>query len=180
VTAFVRSSTTLPSSARRLTIVRGDVRDADAVGAAVEGQDAVVCALGAATPLRRDTALAEGMPNIVAATKRHGVRRLVCLSFLAVHETRPQLSVLGRWLLAPLLRRNVVADHEVEGRVVRDWAIARPPRLTNARRRGTYRSLASASANAAVPRIPRADLAAFMLRQVGEDIYLRQAPGVMS
>lgn len=92
-----------------------------------QGQDAVVCALGATAPLRRDTALADGMRNVVAATERHGVRRLVCLSVLGVHEARPQLSVLGRWLLAPLLVRNVVADHQVEERGIRDCAIARPP-----------------------------------------------------
>jgi (hydroxyamino)benzene mutase len=96
VAAFVRSSTTLPSSARRLTIVRGDVRDADAVGAAVEGQDAVVCALGAATPLRRDTALAEGMPNIVAATSvTASADWCACRSSRSTRPVRSSASLAG-------------------------------------------------------------------------------------
>jgi putative NADH-flavin reductase len=183
VTAFVRTLATWPSEASGLTVVRGDVRDADAVDAAVEGQDVVVCALGAATPLRRDPALVEGIRNIVTAMHRHGVRRLVYLSFLGVHDGRPQLSALGRWVVAPLLMRNVVADHETKERITRasslDWVIVRPPRLTNAERRGTFREGVGIRASGIVPRIARADLADFMLRQIGDDTYLRQAPAVM-
>lgn len=159
LTAFVRTPTTWPSDAPGLTVVRGDVRDADAVEAAVEGRDAVVCALGAATPVRRDPALVEGIRNIVAAMERKGVRRLVYLSFLGVHEGRTQLSALGRWVIAPLLMRNVVADHEAKERIIRasplDWVIVRPPRLTNSVRRGTYRTGVGIRANGLVPRISR-------------------------
>jgi NAD(P)H-binding len=72
--------------------------------------------------------------------ERCGVPRLVYLSFLGVHEGRRQLSRLGRWIVAPILMRNVVADHEAKERIIRasslDWVIVRPPRLTNGQRRG--------------------------------------------
>lgn len=183
VTAFVRTVNVPLAEASKLTIVRGDVRDGDAVEASVARHDAVVCALGAATPLRRDPVLIEGIRNIVEAMERHGVRRLVYLSFLGVREGRPQLSALGRRVVAPLLMRNVVADHEAKERIIRasalDWVIVRPPRLTNAGRRGTYRSGLNILANSVVPHISRADLADFMLRQITEDTYVRQAPAVM-
>jgi uncharacterized protein YbjT (DUF2867 family) len=77
--------------------VRGDVADAAAVERALIGQDGVLCALGAATPLKRDPALVTGVENIVRAMERGGPRRLIYLSFLGVRGGRGQLSLLGRY-----------------------------------------------------------------------------------
>jgi putative NADH-flavin reductase len=183
VTAVVRSPAPSPENAPALTIVRGDVRNEDAVVFAVDSQDAVLCTLGAATPLGRDRGLVEGIRNVVTAMERCGVRRLVYLSFLGVHDGRGQLSRLGRWVVAPILMRNVVADHEAKERIIRasalDWVIVRPPRLTNGQLRGKYRSGVDIRARSIVPRISRADLAGFMLEQLSDDMYLRQTPAVM-
>jgi putative NADH-flavin reductase len=79
--------------------------------------------------------------------------------------------------------RNVVADHEAKERIIRatslDWVIVRPPRLTNGPRRGTYRSGVGIRATSLIPRISRADVADFMLRQLEEDEHVRQTPAVM-
>jgi hypothetical protein len=115
--------------------------------------------------------------------EQRGVRRLVYLSFLGVPEGRHQLSVVGRYLVAPLLLRNVVADHTAKERIIRrstlEWVTVRPPRLTNGARRGRYRSGLDIRATSVVPRISRADLADFMLRQLGEDTYVRKTPAIM-
>jgi putative NADH-flavin reductase len=180
VTAFIRNPSSSVPDMLNLTVIRGDVRDAGAVASAIEGQDAVACALGGATPVRRDPGLVEGIRHIVTAMERHGVPRLVYLSFLGVHDGRPQLSRLGRWVVAPILMRNVVADHEDKERIIRasslDWVIVRPPRLTNGPRRGTYRYGAGIRAAAMVPRISRRDVADFLLRQIHDDTYVRRAP----
>ncbi len=183
VTAFVRNASRLEIKSERLTVVVGDVAEVTVVASAVVGHDGVLCALGAATPLRRDRTLVEGVSHIVSAMEQSGVRRLVYLSFLGVREGRPQLSTLGRYLIAPLLLRHVVADHEAKEQIIRqsglDWVIARPPRLTNGVRRGTYRSGVDVRATSIVPRISRADLAEFMLRQLTEDTHVRKTPAVM-
>jgi putative NADH-flavin reductase len=183
VTAFVRHVSRLDTESARLTVVAGDVSEAAVVAAAIAGHDGVICALGAATPLHRDRTLVEGVRHIVDAMERSGVRRLVYLSFLGVREGRRQLSLVGRYLVAPLLLRNVVADHEAKERIIRrsilDWVIVRPPRLTNGVRRGSYRSGVDVAATSAIPRISRADLAEFMLRQLHGNTYVRKAPAVM-
>jgi putative NADH-flavin reductase len=183
VTALVRRGPAPEASAQRLTIVRGDVRNRDVVATAVDRHDAVICALGASTPLRREPALVEGIRTIVTTMERHRVRRLVYLSFLGVHEGRAQLSILGRWVASPLLLRNVVADHEAKESIIRQstlvWVIVRPPRLTNGPRRGTYRSGLGIRATSIIPHISRADLADFMLQQLDSDEFVLQAPAVM-
>jgi hypothetical protein len=56
----------------------------------------------------------------------------------------------------------------------------RHPRLTTPSVEGTYRSRLGIRATSVVSRISRADLTDFMPRRIGEDMYLRQAPAIMS
>jgi putative NADH-flavin reductase len=65
VTAFVRSAARLGIRSADVTVAQGDVTDVSAVNRAVEGQTAVLCALGASTPLRRDRTLVQGVRHIV-------------------------------------------------------------------------------------------------------------------
>jgi putative NADH-flavin reductase len=183
VSALARNPAKLHRRSRDLTVVQGDVTDALAVERALTSQDAVLCALGSSTPLQHDPALVAGIGNLVGAMERLQVRRLVYLSFLGVHHGRRQLSPLGRYLVAPLLLRKVAADHERKEAIIQhstlEWVIVRPPRLTNGRRTGTYRSGADIQATMVVPRISRADLAEFMVGQLNGDTHLRRTPAVM-
>jgi putative NADH-flavin reductase len=183
VTAFVRTPAKLGSLSTRVTVAQGDVADSAAVAHALDGQSAVLSALGAASPLRRDPVLVEGVRHIVNAMEQMSVRRLVYLSFLGVQEGRRQLRLVGRTLVAWLILRNVVADHALKEEIIQrsrlDWVLVRPPRLTNGPRRGSYRHGSDIRATSIVPTISRADLADFMLRQLADDTYVRRAPAVM-
>src|SRR5262245_32584310 len=183
VTAFARSPPRLRTRSSYLEVVHGDVTDPVAVERAVERQDAVLCALGAATPLRRTPSLIEGVRHIVAAMERHAVRRVVYLSFLGVKDGREQLSAFGKFIVAPILLRKVVADHEAKEDIIRksalEWIIVGPDRLTNGPKRGHYRHGVDIRATTLVPHISRADLAEFMLQQVAEDVYIWRTPAVM-
>jgi putative NADH-flavin reductase len=162
VTAFARSPSRFSVHDERIRTLRGDVTDQEAVRAAIAGQDAVLCALGASTPLRRDPTLVAGIQNIVAAMTDAGVRRLVYLSFCGVRAARWQLTPLGRYIVAPIIMRNVVADHEAKERIIQEsqleYVIVRPPRLTNGPARGTYRSGTNIRADSLIPHIARADV----------------------
>jgi putative NADH-flavin reductase len=183
VTALARNPDKLDTRSRDLTVVPGDVTDPLAVERAVVSQDAVICALGSSTPLRRDPTLVKGVANLVAAMQRLHVRRLVYLSFLGVRDGRSQLSPLGKYVVAPLILRKVAADHADKEAIIRqsalDWVIVRPPRLTNGPRTGVYRSGEHIKSRMAIPRISRADLAEFMLTQLDDGASMRHAPAVM-
>jgi putative NADH-flavin reductase len=182
VTAFVRDPARLPLYHPDLTIIRGDVRDAGAVGRAVAGHEAVLVALGAPSPLRRYPALTEGLRHIVAAMERAGVSRLVYLSFIGVRDSRR----LGGFFvehIASRLLRNSIADHEENEALVRrsrlDWTIVHPPKLTNGRLTGTYRDGEAITARSPFPSISRADVAEFMLGALTNPTYRRKAVAVM-
>jgi putative NADH-flavin reductase len=183
VTAFVRDPTKFEIKHANLKVVQGEVANYESVARALQNQDAVICALGSSTPLRRDPTLIDGVRHIIKAMEQAGVQRLIYLSFLGIRDGRNQLSFLGKYIVAPLVLRNVVVDHEAKERLIKQsrlkWTIVRPPRLTNGQCTGAYRSGERIVANSMIPTISRADVADFMLKQLTDDTYLHKAPAVM-
>lgn len=182
VTAFVRNPSKLQIQHDQLKFIQGNVTDYASVERAIQEQDAVLCALGASSPLRRDPALIEGVGNITLAMKKQHVNRFIYLSFLGVKEGRKGLGFFIKYIVVQLLR-NVVADHEVKEQIVKnsnlDWTIVRPPRLTNGNQTGNYRSGETIEQRSFILTISRADLADFMLRQLSDPSNIGKAPRVM-
>ena len=183
VTAFARTPSKLQTTHIAFQIAQGDVKDSAAVGRAVAGNDAVLSALGVGRPLRHDPAVIEGVRNIVRAMEQTGPARLIYQSFLGVREGRGQTGfVLGK-IMAPLVVRNEVADHEAKEAIIRDsnldWTIVRPVLLTKGTPSGVYRHGVDIRAQAFIPTISRADVADFMLSQLTDRSYVRKAVAVM-
>ena len=182
VTAFTRNPAALTLRHERLVVVQGDVLDAGQVQVAVAGKEAVLCALGTSSRAHT-TVLSEGTKNIIAAMEKDGVRRLVCESSFGVGESRGQGGLVLRYVIIPFFLNHVYADKEIQEQFIQrsnlDWVIVRPTRLTNGPRTGAYR----AGVNLKMPLAPwctvsRADVADFMLKQLTDDTYLRQAPAI--
>ncbi len=181
VTAYARDPATIEDIQHsRLTVVRGDVLDAATVKSAVAGHDGILVAIGAGAT--RTTLREEGTRNVVEAMQRSGVKRLVCLSSLGVGESRAHLSFFTKYVVVGIFLRHAFADHERQEAVVRgsslDWTIVRPPHLKDGPRTGVYRHGFSPTEKRIKGWISRADVADFMLRQLVDDTYVHQAPGV--
>jgi putative NADH-flavin reductase len=181
VRAFVRNPERLKLVHHRLEVVTGDVHDAAAVGAAVAGQDAVLCALGV-NERKPNTILSDAMRTLVGAMATQGVRRLLFVSSLGVGDSAGQLGPLYNRILLPLLLKEIFADKETAEAVVResplDWTIVRPARLTDARLTGKYRSGPDAAHGRWFPKIARADVADFMLNALERNLFVRETPGL--
>jgi putative NADH-flavin reductase len=181
VTAFVRDPARLPISDARLHVVQGDVMNAAQVDEAVRGADAVLSVLGHAkgSPKNMQTVATE---NIVAAMKKHGVRRLISLTGAGVKDPQDQPKLVDHAIrgLLVLLQKDVLRDAEQHARVIQqsdlDWTIVRGPRLNEGPRTGTYR-VGMIGKNSGTM-VSRADLADFMLKHVDDTTYLGQAPVV--
>lgn len=182
VAAFVRTPAEFGITHAGLRVVVGDVADGPAVARAVHGQDAVLSALGAATPFRRDPILVTGIRHIVDAMTQIGVQRLIYQSFLGVGDSRREAGFFIRYI-ATLLLRHPTADHELKERVIREsglvWTIVRPPKLTNGRLTGRYRIGEHVRARSPMPLLSRADVANAMLRQLSDPTHVRKVVRVM-
>lgn len=177
VTAFARRPAALKVTRPDLRVLQGDALDPRAVSEAVAGQNAVLYAIGTnrRSPV---TVCSESTRHILAAMREHGVRRFVCLSAYGASETRD--AALYSKVLRALIRRRV-EDKDRQEALVREsgleWVLVRPPLLTNGPRRGRYRVGMDLPIKL-FSSVSRADVAAFMLRQLEDDTYLRQAPTI--
>ena len=179
VTAFVRDPSALDAPHQDLALQVGDVFDREAVADAVRGQDAVLIALGAG---RKGTVRSVGTGHIIAAMKRHGVRRLICQSTLGAGDSRPLLTFFWKRIMFGLLLREAYADHEAQEALVRnsglDWTIVRPGAFTDGPVTGAYKHGFPPTETDLELKISRADVASFMLRQLTGTAYLHRAPGL--
>ena len=179
VTAFARKPEALGLPHPKLRIAQGDVFDVAAVERAVQGQDAVLSALG--TPARtKNTVRSEGTRNIVRAMEKVGVRRLISLSSLGIGDSRPMLPFVYKALVVPFFLRQGFAEHELQEENIRhsnvDWTIVRPGAYTNGALTGDYRHGLADKHATTKAKISRADVADFVLKQLGDSLYLHKAP----
>lgn len=179
VTAFVRDPGKLSVEHPNLRFVEGDVLSSEPVKKAVQGQDAVLCILGAGS---KGNVRAEGTRNIIRAMEKAGVKRLICQSSLGVGDSRGTLNFWWKYIMFGLLLRAAYADHERQEKFViqsdLDWTIIRPAAFTDGPHTGNYKHGFPGTAEGLTLKISRADVADFLLKQLRDDSYLRKTPGL--
>ena len=178
VNAFVRQPAGLQLSHANLWVMQGDVLDYVAVQRAVPGHDAVLSALGAPGN-QKGTLRSTGTRHILQAMEESNVRRFICLTTLGMGDSKVALPWVYTYLLVPLFLRRAFADSEIQEDYIRqshaDWTIARPAALTDGPPTGHYQHGFPATTKGLRMKISRADVAGFMLRQLHDPTYLRQA-----
>lgn len=182
VTALVRSPARLEDLGPRITVITGDVRDETAIDAAMRGQDAVVSALGHRRYHDPRGVLSRGTASILRGMERHDVPRFIGVTSLGIGDSAGRLGLGYSLIVIPLVLPIYFSDKARQERVIaasdRDWVIVRPGLLTGGARRGRIRHPHGAVDYVVSPRIPRADVAAFMLDQLASDAHLGTAVGV--
>ena len=177
VTVLVRDPVRLGDHASRVSVVVGSLPDdTAALAEALRGQDAVISALGIGTSFRSHGLIGLTMPVLIAAMQACGVSRIVVCSAAGVGDTLRSHSTLGR-VFARTLLRDIFADKKVGEDALRasalEWTIAYPTLLTNGPRTGNYRAAERMTLHGA-PSISRADVADFLVRQVGDHANVRR------
>lgn len=179
VTAAVRDPSKVALDGVR--VVAADIRDAASVQAAVEGQDAVVSAVGA--PGRRALGLySEGGRALVAAMESAGVARLIAITSAGVRHDDPSFPLWYR-LAARTLMREQYGDMALLEELVRasslEWTLVRPTRLVDAEPTGDYRVLDGETPKGG-SQITRADLARFIVGELDKREWVGATPTIAS
>jgi len=174
VTAFVRDPAKLPLTDKNLKVVTGSLPgDAQALAEALRGHDAVISSLGLRNALKANGLIERSMRVLVPAMEREGVRRLIIVSANCVGDTRQHAPLLPR-IMYRLLLADIFADKKAGEDLVRasslDWTIAYPTLLTDGPRRGSYRAGERLELKG-LPKISRADVADFVLRQLSDGAF---------
>ena len=176
VTAFVRDAARLPIENEHLTSIIGDVFDPVSVAQAVQGQDAIICALGAGSSLKKTTVRTTGTMNIIKGMKEHNVKRLMVVTAMGVGESWNTLSPFNKFFFATLLKSSR-DDHETQEAAVKesgvDWTIVRPSGLTDDPLTGVYNT--GDNILTKTSKIARADVADLILKEVKQNTLIGKA-----
>ena len=175
VTAFVRDPSKMALEHSDLKIMTGDIFEFTTVMQAVQGQDAVICALGT-SELGKTTVRSTGTANIVKAMKENHIDRLVVVTAMGVGESWSTLSFINKLFFATLLR-NTRQDHELQEVVVKEselnWTIIRPSGLTDTPLTASY--AIGENILAKTSRIARADVAHAIIKELKDNTFVHKA-----
>ncbi|KAI0733958.1 NAD-P-binding protein [Fomitopsis betulina] len=126
-----------------VTVVEGQLTDAETLTRAMQGVDAVLSTLGPAVKKGpshpSDTPLAHAYSLVIEVMKRQGVRRLIALGTASMKDEHDQFSIVFAALVSgvALFAHNAYNDVVAIARVIRsegaelEWTIARVPLLTD-------------------------------------------------
>jgi putative NADH-flavin reductase len=183
VTAAVRDRRQLVVRHTNLRVVRANALDAVSLARVVDGADAVLSAIG---PAKRVDPLRPASTSVRAAVEAMGwtgVQRILVVSAAPLNRSGAGQPWFVRRVVMPVLWGafpDVYFDLGVMERVLRDseldWTAVRPPRLTYAAGKGTYRhAVESAPAGS---RMTREDVARAMVDFVTVPETFRHAVGI--
>jgi len=176
VTAFARSTASIPSEHRNLRIIEGDILNYEKVKEAVTGQDVVMSTLGV-SERKYNTILSDGTRNIIRAMKECGVHRFICMSSAGVLGNDGGF-IFGK-IMVPLMMKQIMADKKRQLDVIREsgleWVVIRPPFLTDSPKTSKYRI---SQGKPLFRSIPRNDVADFMLKLMTDKQYDGQTPAI--
>jgi putative NADH-flavin reductase len=196
VTVAVRNPSKLASSRNGTRVITTDLEHPEArtLESAVAEVEAVLSGVGP-RPMTKAGVAEHGTSAIVAAMQATGVRRIIVVSAAPISTMpspdRPHppsrdpgegffMRNLGTPIVKTVLRERYT-DLALMEDVLRasdlDWTIFRPPRLTNGRLTGTYRTAFGRNLRGGW-RISRADVAHAMLTALGGPETIREEIGI--
>ena len=175
VTALARDPSKLKPTHERLRVVKGSVLDKDLLVDALDGKDAVLSALGVGKSLRSEDLISNAVRILIPAMHSKNVKRLVFLSAFGVGETFKQADFIQK-IIFRLFLRNIYADKSKADDQIRkstlDWTLADTPGT------GKYKTGEQLQMKG-IPKISRADVAEFMLRQLNDNTSIKKSPIIM-
>ena len=176
VTVFVRSPDKLGDLTSRVNVVQGDARNIEALERAVANQDAVLSALGPRS-FGKDDLQETYLTNLVSAMDSQGIKRLINLSALGAGESASKaplpMKILAKTFLKNMMQDKdkgeaAIAASDLEFTNVRPGRLGDGPALGNVDGNEDGQGLSRA--------IARADVAAFMIKQLSDQTWVRKSP----
>jgi putative NADH-flavin reductase len=179
VTALVRNPEHLTVRQERLSVIKGDIRDKEAVNRAVKDQEAVCICIGINPTRKPVTVFSEGAKTVIEALTHSDANQLICVTGIGAGDSKNHGGFFYDRIINPLLLKTIYEDKERQEALVRnsnlEWVIVRPGFLTNGPLTGKYRVLVDLEGVRA-GKISRADVAHFILNEIKDKAYQLKTP----
>ena len=181
VKAFARSASSITIEHKALTKISGDALDDDALRSALDGVDAVIQTLGlkpGPEMMRRVDLFSRATSALLPAMKQTGVKRLITVTGFGAGDSRNRGGLLYKIGFNIFLRR-AYDDKDLQEKIIREsdlsWTIVRPVILYDGARTGNYHVLTERK-RWRIGFISRANVADFLVKQIGDDRYIGETP----
>lgn len=185
VTVLVRDASKVPIQHTNLTIVEGDVLDPRVVASVLHKQQAVIqcLGLGGKGDGKPSTFISDATKIMVAEMEKQNVKRLIAMSNVGAGNSiafqpwffrKIILPYFMKWLQAIIDDKNRMEPIIMDSNL--DWTIVRCPNIVDKPTRGGC--IATLDGKGLKLSVTLEDMAKFMLLQLTDDIFVKQAPSI--
>ncbi len=182
VTAILRKPQKLNIKHPNLKLIQGDVLDPSSISSVFKHQEAVLSVLGHKKFIIPSNILSKGTSNIIEAMKQGNIKRLICVTALGINDSKYKLGLYYTLFTIPFILYFYFKDKEKQEDMITasdlDWTIVRPGHFIFGRKTESYRHGHNLGHVILTKMISRADVAHFMLKELKENKYIHQKPGI--
>ncbi|MFM7092860.1 MAG: NAD(P)-dependent oxidoreductase [Bacteroidota bacterium] len=185
VTTLVRDASKIPIKHQNLTIVEGNVLDPQTVASVLHHQEAVIQCLGVGGKGdgKLSTFISDATKIIVDEMQMQKIKRLIAMSNVGAGNsiafqpwffTKIILPYFMKWLKVIIEDKNRMEPIIMNSNL--DWTIVRCPNIVDKPAKGTCN--ATLDSKGLKLSITLSDLSKFMVEQLKQTAYIKQAPSV--
>jgi uncharacterized protein YbjT (DUF2867 family) len=180
VKAFTRNADKLKRiEHQQLSVILGDVFNAEDVQNAIKGTDAVLCCLGDGA---KGMVRATGTQNIVKAMQSLGMKRLICQTTLGLGDSWHNLNFFWKHIMFGFLLKKAFNDHKFQEAHINesnlDFTIVRPSAFINGPSTKRFKIGLNAETSKLSLKIARADVAGFMVEQLHSEKFIKRTVSI--
>lgn len=179
VTAFARNPEMITTQHANLRIVKGDIQDGKAVFDAMQGQDAVLSAMGDKVSGHHTTFRQDAMLQVLAAMQLSKVKRIITVGGMGVLQENEDHLICENPHF-PAQFRHVSADHRKTYELLKlsdvTWTMVCPPMIDDKGFTGDYRTKAIYHPGGS--HISAGDLADFMVTELVKNGFVKTRVGI--
>ena len=185
VTILVRDASKIPIKHKNLTIVKGNVLDPQMVASVLHHQEAAIQCLGVGGKGdgKRTTFISDATKVIVDEMQKQNIKRLIAMSNVGAGNsiafqpwffTKIILPYFMKWLQVIIEDKNRMEPIIMNSNL--DWTIVRCPNIVDKPAKGTCN--ATLDGKGLKLSITLTDLSKFMVDQLNQTAFIKQAPSI--
>ncbi|RMG62551.1 MAG: SDR family oxidoreductase [Bacteroidetes bacterium] len=181
VTAFARNVEDYPFEHENLKLFQGDVLYPALIDVAMPGHDIVLSVIGIRQFKGPITLLSTGMGHIIAAMKKHGLKRILTLTGAGILQENEHELIMDSLGFPPNLQ-NLSLDHRRVFHALQesglDWTIVCPAFMTSGPKRSNLLVRANYYPSRAMNQVSAEAVADFMTDEMIKNEYIGQRVGI--
>ncbi len=177
VTALARRPERMSFFHPQLTVLKGDVLDAESISNAISQNDVIISTIGMGPTRKPVNVFSEGMTNTLAIMNASDKSRLITVTGIGAGDSNGHGGFFYDQVMLPLMLKTIYDDKDIQEALIKksttDWTIVRPGFLTDNPVENHYYVLDNLD-GVRSGEISRADVAHFIIAAFEQNLYINE------